>query len=684
MGPYTSRLNRRGFLKKFGWGTASLAVAHPSKWWSRMFPGRPDLIPPNILFICTDYQSGEDGPSLGLQFLDMPALERLCRGGVVFSRYYSTAPVCQPARSTWITGQYPHSHDMWGNYEQWIPSESPVLMEILSRYGYYNLGIGKMHFKPWDRMAGFDRRIIADRKGNLESDKNYQDDYARFLSGYGLNRWDYLKLQHESETPHVYDWPFPPECHIDHYVGSKAQEVIEKGELDDKQPWFLWVSFNGPHNPWDPPAEYTKPYMDLDLPLPRTRLNEMSEKPMAATSSRYGYTKEVADFIDRYPEREQEYIKRIRAAHYGSLTFIDRQVEGILDRLEKKGLLEDTIIIYSADHGSLLGDHGGFHKGLIYERSSRVPFIIHCPTRFKAMRTNSPAGHVDLMPTILGLAGIPIPDGVEGKNLCPVLTGARTRVQDHIFIEISHNVGIVKHPWKMFVYPNGEGELYNLKNDPDELINLYSDPRFGKIRAMFEELLVEFRPENAARFNVVPPRILNRNEYKFKQGDVIIQGKPPYPPPQGGKTITVRAVIGPSRDHSPEGAFFVCAEKISAWPDRPPQNGYALYVKNDHPAMGVRIWDKDIIIEASKTIPPEKTLITGVMDRDGRILLFMNNHIVAEGRASTGLPLRPGRQEITAPSIYIGIGHDWGPPIGDYDGKSNFTGIIDDIRLKLQ
>jgi len=157
-------------------------------WGKRIEEGKRIRERPNILFICTDYQAGEDGSSLGSPFLDMPALDRLCKNGVVFSRYYSTAPVCQPSCCSWITGQYPHTLGMWCNYEQWIPEDSPILMKELNKHGYYTLNIGKMHFKPWDRMAGFHWRIIADRKGNIKSDREYKDDYAQFLEKYGLTQ----------------------------------------------------------------------------------------------------------------------------------------------------------------------------------------------------------------------------------------------------------------------------------------------------------------------------------------------------------------------------------------------------------------------------------------------------------------------------------------------------------------
>ena len=156
------QIRRRDFLKRCGVG---LAIGLPLGIASSQ--ARPQSLKkrPNILFICTDYQSGADGPSLGSPFLDMPALDRLCKEGLVFQRHYSTAPICMPARYTWITGRYPHYHGAWDNTGKWLPEGTPILMEILQKAGYHTVGVGKMHFAPWNREAGFDRWISAARKG---------------------------------------------------------------------------------------------------------------------------------------------------------------------------------------------------------------------------------------------------------------------------------------------------------------------------------------------------------------------------------------------------------------------------------------------------------------------------------------------------------------------------------------
>ena len=483
------RISRRNFLKSTG--IAVTAVC------SRSFgdvvvgeSGTRKKKRPNILFITTDYQAGEDGPTLGSPFLDMPSLERLCEDGVVFERHYSNSPICIPARYTLISGRYPHYHGKWDNWGGWFKDGTPILMEMLAGAGYQTIGIGKMHFDPWDRMAGFQKRIIADRKGG----RFIKDDYADFLRrhGHDCNRLDYGPHV-QWEMPEVYDWPFDESLHIDAYVGDQTVGVIEQNEL--KGSWFMWVSFNGPHNPWNPPAKYSEKYKKMKLPGARTRPDVLGDKPPDTTRTRYNYTRNVVDYIDRNHERRGEIINRIRAGHYGGLTFIDKQIGKILQALENQSLLEDTVIIYSADHGCHLGDHENIHKGTHFERSARVPFVVSCPSRFRAGRIKGFSSHVDLMPTVLSQAGVAIPASLEGVNLTPILTNQTDSVQDEVFVEVRGATSIVTDRWKLGIHHRDhEGDLVDMKNDPDELNNLFYDDKCSAIRDELLEKIYRFDP----------------------------------------------------------------------------------------------------------------------------------------------------------------------------------------------
>jgi len=451
---------------------------------------RGGLERPNVLLIMTDYQRAVDGPSLGSPFLDMPALDRLCREGVVCDRYFCTSPICMPARYTLISGQYPHQHGQQENWPRWMPEDTPTLMEVLRRCGYHTIGVGKMHFYPWNRMAGFERRVIADCKHHL----NKPDDFQRMLQENGLERSDYLRLADEADIPHVYDWPYDERLHIDAFVGAQARGIIERDELE--WPWFMWVSFNGPHNPWDPPRRYTEPYLQMDLPKPVGCPGELEAKPKEHRRVRYNYTPEVVERIDRDPEHRDEIIRQIRAHYYGNLTLIDRQVEGVLDALEAKGELDNTLVIYTSDHGCALGDHDLIHKGLHYDCDARVPFVVRYPGWFEPRRVGGFASHVDFLPTLLSMLDLPVPAGVEGVDFSALLSGEVESVQDFVVLECRFNTSIISDRWKMGVYHlDDDGDLYDLRADPHELNNLYGTPEVADVQAELTRRLLDWRQQ---------------------------------------------------------------------------------------------------------------------------------------------------------------------------------------------
>jgi choline-sulfatase len=664
------KTTRRRFLQSIGASAALLAAKGCTKISLPRFK-RPSKKPPNILFICTDYQSGADGPSLGSPFLYMPFLDRLCREGAVFERHYSTAPVCMPARYTWITGTYPHTHGAWDNVGNWLPEGQPILMEELHKAGYYSLGIGKMHFSPWDRMAGFDRRIIADRKGNGRGD-NYMDDYAKFLSENGLSRWDYLKLQSPGEDDifGVYDWPYDEKFHIDVYVGDQAKTVIENREL--KKPWFLWVSFNGPHNPWDPPARCSERYKKMDLPIGKTVEGELKNKPIDQTNIRYNYTRDVVDRMDSDPENRDKIIRRIRAGHFGNLALIDEQLGRIIKALEKTNQLDNTIIIYTSDHGSMLGDHNLIHKGTFYDRSARVPFVVRFPKEVSPMVTSAFTSHVDIMPTILSLAGAAIPDSVEGKEVSPVFLGRKQSVQDFLILEIRGATCIVTDRWKMSVYPQyGDGELYDLKNEPDEFNNLFNRPQYAEIQKMLLGKMTGVNPKLSEQLGKTAEIIIeDKSEFVLKQGDDLPARTAPY---CGGKNLSIEADIKPDESSPYDG---VVVSQLGY------QHGYILYVHQGQIIFVLKRWGKfNEVCSGSLENKPVKIIAN--VSNDGKVTLMADGSHIAEGQADCFWPEQPGKKTIfTTAALTVGFVSNQ-TTIANLNLRGNLTGTVEKLLLKL-
>jgi len=669
---------RRDFLKTagVGFGAAGLAASGCTQAGPGPAPQRPPTAGrsprrPNILFICTDYQSGVDGPSLGSPFLDMPALDRLCREGAVFTQHYSTAPICVPARYTWITGRYPHYHGAWDNHGKWVPEGSPILMAQLKRHGYHTVGVGKMHFRPVKRMAGFDRRIIADMK---EAGWN-NDDFAKFLKAHGKDVNRIYKKQGPEEIPRVYDYPEPEELHIDHFVGTQAAGVIERGEL--KGPWFLWVSFNGPHSPWDPPAKYSEPYKKMKLPKAVGYEGELKTKPSNHTDSRYIYTRSIVDLIDRQPHRREEILHAIRAAHYGNLTLIDRRVEGILKALEDRGELDSTVIIYSADHGALLGDHNLLHKDLHYERAARVPFVVRCPGLVRPRRLTGLSGHVDLMPTMLSLAGAPIPESLEGKDLTPMLTGQADSVQDAVFIEIRNDTSIVTEKWKMGINPaDGLGDLYDRHADPDDLHNLYNDPRYAETREELTARLIKFNPDLARQIAAGPTkRFTERPVHHFVAGEERAFRKETPAPYQAGKAITIEADVEQAGD-TPIDGVLITTVALS--------HGYSLYVRQGRLEMAVWRWGKQTLVTSPAPLPTGRLKVQALWAKDGAVTLAVNGREVASGKAAGCIPVQPGRPTARiAGYVCVGKAKAWGKPTGGFEKRAPLVGTLHGVTLRL-
>ncbi len=658
--------SRRAFLKKAGAGAALLAFPGcRSLGKNRRFrQGKGNPKGPNILFVTTDYQSWRDGPSLGSPFLRMPALDRLCREGKVFARHYSTAPICMPARYTWITGQYPHTHGKQENGRGWVPKGSPILMELLAERGYHTVGVGKMHFWPWDRMAGYERRIIADCKNA----RGKPDDYEKFLQKHGRSRGDYLDLSRRADIPHVYDWPWEEALHIDRYVGDQARMLIERGELEP--PWFLWVSFNGPHNPWDPPAAYSRPYLDMELPLGHGFDGELLTKPRDHTRLRYNYTREVVDRIDSDREHREEILRRIRAGHYGNLTLIDGALGRILSALEKRGELDETLVVYSSDHGSSLGDHDLIHKGTHYDSSARVPFVIRWPRAVRPGRVESFSSHVDLLPTLLSLAGAPVPPEVEGLDLSPLLFERARAVRDSVLIEIRGNTSIVTKDWKMGIYPRDrEGDLYDLHKDPFELTNLFDRKEYAPLRKRLEKALLKMDPTLAERREKPPARPLPEGEvFHLRQGQTLPRARAPR---IGGRPLLVQAVLRPA---GKDGVVLAQGDEVC---------GYALYLEKGRLVFAARHWGRLTLVKAQVPLSPSPASITARLFWDGTVTLEESGREIASGKTPGPIPSRPGRDTFfTREALHVG--KDPTGAFGPYSRPNPFQGTIQDLVLRLE
>lgn len=373
----------------------------------------PDQL--NVLFICTDQHRGdcisadpqcptnEDGEPL----VHTPNLSHFTEQGALFSRAYSPAPTCVPARRCLWTGQRPANCQA----ATWITDEwdfQHTLPQELRDGGYQTHLAGKTHSHPWRNHFGFEGLDL--HSGLAPVEEAGLDDYAEWLDrkfdgevtevshGLGRNGWD--------PRP----WHLPERAHPTHWTASRAEEFLRK--RDPTRPFFLTVSFVRPHQPFDPPRDYWEQYIDRSLPDPA--IGDWS-------SDLHGYA------IDEHPSTSAwaadlapETIHRARAGYYGSITHIDQQVKRVLRRLGKEGVADNTLIVMTADHGEMLGDHHLWRKGFGYEGSARIPLLVRFPqswNRDSVGTIDRPVGLEDLMPTILDAVELDIPDTVGGQSL---------------------------------------------------------------------------------------------------------------------------------------------------------------------------------------------------------------------------------------------------------------------------
>ena len=429
-------------------------------------------MPQNLLFIITDQQRWDSLPCYGLDFMQTPALDRLAREGMVFDNCVTPSPVCVPYRATMMCGQYPATTGVLGN-GQWLPDTSVTWPERFGAAGIRTAAIGKMHFTPWDLMAGFDERIIAEDKRHVY----LPDDHVKFLRAHGMERF------HPTEKPGYFEnlgasvTPRPRKFHIDAFVGDQAASWIQK---NGKDPFAIWVSFPGPHDPYDPPEEMASMYYDAPIPEPIGSPEELAGKPPAQRRRNSGSLNNSMYRIDP-SQTTPEIRRRWRAHYYANISLIDGGIGKMLDALESVGALDDTLIVFNSDHGDALGDHGLCYKSFFYNAMVHTPLLIRGPGVPRGRRCPALVNAIDLVPLFYRACGIAPPDTLEGVDITPLFRDPTATVQDAVFSEISGRAMVQTARHKYAHYSDGVGELYDLQTDPDELTNLAGRPEYAAV-----------------------------------------------------------------------------------------------------------------------------------------------------------------------------------------------------------
>ena len=456
---------------------------------------------PNIIFIITDQQRYDTINALGYDYMDTPNLDRLCREGVVFSDCHVTAASCAPARASLFKGYFPHTTGILKNADRWRRS----WIELLNDAGYHCTNIGKMHTWPFETPLGFDERYVVENKDRYLEGRYYFDEWDKALRFRGLvkqQREQYRKLADYRERLGAFEWELPEDTHPDTFVGDMALWWINS--KPPEQPLFLQIGFPGPHPPYDPVPRYAEPYLKKDLPLLDVTQEELDGQPPAFKELRQHNFEIDHDSVvlDLEPTHEQRH--RQRAYYLANVTMIDEKVGQIMDALEQQGYLENSVVIFTSDHGDCLTDHGHSQKWTMYDLITRIPLTVWSPGRFEGGRTLEQQCHqMDLGPTILQLAGVDVPPTLEAETMLPALKGEAWDGRDYLFAEQARDgiftgssfMTMVRgKQWKLVHFlDEPHGQLFDLSNDPDELTNLWDDPDSLDMRREMLAVLREWR-----------------------------------------------------------------------------------------------------------------------------------------------------------------------------------------------
>ena len=464
---------------------------------------------PNIILIITDQQRFDTIGSLGFPHVQTPVLDRLVDEGVSFDKCFVNAPSCGPSRASLFTGYSPHVNGALRNQEYW----SRTWVNNLRDAGYYCVNLGKMHAWPPQDMHGFHERFVVENKQRHYAEARwtgnpytFTDEWDKALAVRGHRRLEKSDFEGKPEIKDklgAYDWWYEDDMHPDVFVGDMAVRWIDKAPLDQEEPWFLEIGFPGPHPPYDPIQRYTERYMQMELPVMPVTQAEMDGQPEALKGLREWFKELLADSIHFVPDAPMEWRQRQRAYYLANITMIDEKVGEILEALDRAGRLEDSVVIFTSDHGDQMGDHGLCEKWVMYEQSVNVPLIFWAPGRFDSgRRLDGLCQWFDIGPTVLELAGAEIPEKAEAQSLLPGLEGDEFEGREYVFSEhtddpvlktLDWELMIRSRDWKMIEYIGpDEGQLFDLQNDPEELNDLWDDPAQAERRAEMHRILHEW------------------------------------------------------------------------------------------------------------------------------------------------------------------------------------------------
>jgi arylsulfatase A-like enzyme len=508
---------------------------------------------PNILLIMTDQHRADHVGFMGNPTVRTPNLDRLASSGCVFENAWVSNPVCMPNRATILTGRMPTAHGVIFN-DRSLDWYANTFVRQLRADGYRTALLGKSHLQH-----GMSRNSVVDFRGQgalLDHQPQGWDrfeDYERYLDKppkdpedfYGFERielsidhgarvtghhlqWalaqgakrEALLAPYDANAPgqkrsdewwQVYEAPYDERFHSTRFVTERTQDFIQSCS-ENSEPWMAMCSFPDPHHPISPPAPWFDRHDAADMPLPQSRHDPLTHAPAHLRAFQRLHPADQRDWVAPCGYGNDRLLGQAIAATYGMIEMVDDGVGRILEQLDTLGLRDNTIVIFTSDHGDMMGDHGLFLKGFMHYRGTlQVPLVISAPN-MSAQRVQGLASSIDIAPTILELCKLRSYDGIQGHSLKPMLSSEDVRVRDHVLIEDdiatitakltpipAKTRTVITEQYRYTRNAKGEEQLFDLQADPDEMQDLTASnhPARGQMMEVLADALMA--ADDAAR-----------------------------------------------------------------------------------------------------------------------------------------------------------------------------------------
>ncbi|MYF99061.1 sulfatase-like hydrolase/transferase [Candidatus Poribacteria bacterium] len=510
--PVTSEskcISRRTFIKDLSIASAGTLALFGSNTGVQSAPIVDEGVKPNILLLMTDQQR-RDAMSCSGNWVRTPNLDRIASEGVRFTNCVTTSPVCIPARFSLATGLYPHNTGVWQNGDHTMSPDTHTWMQTLREVGYRTSLFGKTHY--YQHQEGIDmrnREHLLHAYGLDDVDEIPGPRASRRVLSHMTAIWQEKGLwaayradieDRLNNKPHVVR---PTILGLEHdadvYVGQQAKQYLRN--YNRQEPWFCWVSFGGPHEPWDAPEPYASMYDPNAMPPPVPR-QPIGNRPRGELDRLMGVNRRNPNFVVGE-------VERLRADYAGNVTLIDDQIGEILETIQARGELDNTVIVFCSDHGEMNGDYGMIYKSNFLNGSVRIPFLVRTPETLKNGVLNriseSPVEWIDIGPTLVELAGGEIKHQQFGKSLCPVLTNTAETHREFAISEIYRETMLLNQDWKIALNTRREPYLlFDVRNDPDETNNLAGNPDMKKLERELYSQILERLSETQQQMDVEP------------------------------------------------------------------------------------------------------------------------------------------------------------------------------------